>query len=178
VTLVGQITNFDRPSYRHLVVIAANVSALYGGGSVSSLGGHDDRFRQKAKLPTEIIPVPTSWRGDGMGLVIFGSGGRAGRRKRKSLHSKLVRPPRRGEGMDDSLTAAARKWKHHHHHHHCGRWRKVLFRRLSFRRSSITVGFRLMQAREKESFRRESFSSGEARNRNSFSTLNSQCILF
>ena len=39
---------------------------------------------------------------------------------------------------------------------------------LSFRRSSIMVGFRLMQAREKESFRRGSFSSDEARYRISF----------
>ena len=80
-----------------------------------------------------------------MGLVIFGSGGRAGRRKRKSLHSKLVRPPRRGEGMDDlSLSAAARKWKHHlHRHHRDFRFdsdvRSAELFRLSIRRSSITV---------------------------------------
>ena len=57
MTLVGRITNFGRPSHRRLVVVAANVStALDGGDSVSSLGGHGDRFRQKAKLTTEIFP--------------------------------------------------------------------------------------------------------------------------
>jgi len=80
LTLVGRVTNFGRPSHRHLVVVAANVStALDGGGGVPSLGSHGDRFRQKAKLPTEIFPF--GHHGEETGWVLSFSAAAGGRKR-------------------------------------------------------------------------------------------------
>ena len=67
------------PSHRHLFAVPANIStALDGGGSVSSLGGHGDRFRQKSKLPTEIFLFGHHGKETGWGLSFSAAaGGRA-----------------------------------------------------------------------------------------------------
>ena len=100
-----------------------NVSTSSGGGGiVLSLGGRGNRFSQKAKLPTEILPF--GHHGEEMG---WGSSFSAGGQKRKSLRSEfgvkaMVRPRAVCGGMDDSSLSAVARAEHHlrrHHHRHC-----------------------------------------------------------
>jgi len=68
--------NHECPSHPHLVVVSANNStALDGGGSASSFGGHADRFRQKLKLRTVIFLFGHHGEETGWGLSFSAAAG-------------------------------------------------------------------------------------------------------
>ena len=86
-----------------------NVSTSSGGGGiVLSLGGRGNRFSQKAKLPTEILPFGHHGEETGWGLSFSAAGGQ----KRKSLRSEFgvtaMMQPRAVVGW---MTCRCRRWR-------------------------------------------------------------------